>query len=77
VVMKNQETFTDIQPLHQVPVTVRVPEPILAVRLPLRNQSLPFSYAEQECRFTLPVLDCHEAVVLEYAATGEGERETI
>lgn len=69
------EIIEDIQPLYQVPVTVHVPEPILAVRLPLQNQSLPFSYAEQECRFTLPVLNCHETVVLEYAATGKGREK--
>jgi len=60
------EVIEDIVKLYRLPVTVQVAEPIRKVSLGLTGESLPFAVQDGVVRFSLPELDCHTSIVLEY-----------
>lgn len=60
------EIIEDIFPLHNVKITLSVPEKITKIYLPLRNKYLSFTYSDDKCSFVLDMLDCHETIVAKY-----------
>ncbi len=60
------EIIDDIMPVYSIDIEVTVPENIKAVRTVIGGEQLPFEYKDGVCKFTVPKLHCHEAVVLEY-----------
>ncbi len=60
------EIIDDIMPVYNIEFTVNVPLKIKRVYLGLSGQELPFSLNGKTVSFTLPKLECHEAIVLEY-----------
>jgi hypothetical protein len=56
----------DLVPLYNVPVTVRVPETIARAILVPGGEALPLERAGGAVHTVVPVVHCHQAVVLEY-----------
>ena len=56
----------DTPPLFDVPVAVRIPETIRAVRLPLTGESLPFRMVEGVLETVVPQVRAHQMLVLEW-----------
>ena len=56
----------DLPPLFDVPVAVRVPETIRAVRLPLTGESLPFDAVDGEVRVVVPEVHVHQMLTVEW-----------
>ena len=56
----------DTPPLFNVPLAVRVPETILAIRLPLTGESLPFDTVDGELRVVVPAVHAHQVLTLEW-----------
>lgn len=60
------EIIEDIVPIYDIPFTVAVEETVKSIYLPLKDTYLDFSTEDGAVRFTLPKLNCHETVVLNY-----------
>ena len=60
------EIIEDLLPLYDIKVTVTVDKPIHKVSLPLTGESLPFTAENGTLHVTIPKLQCHTTVVLEY-----------
>jgi hypothetical protein len=58
------EIIEDIVPLHDVQCAVHVPETVKAVKLAPSGESLEYSQENDEVRFTVPKLLCHQMVEL-------------
>jgi hypothetical protein len=56
----------DLPALRDVPVAVRVPEAITAVRLPLTGQALPFQVRAGVLETVVPEVHVHQMLVLEW-----------
>ncbi len=56
----------DLPPLYDVPVSVRVPEKITRVRLPLTGESLPFVLNKGVLQTVVPKIHVHQMLVLEW-----------
>ena len=61
------EIIEDIVPLYDVRVTVRPPQPVKRVYLAPQMQELPFDRTGDAVSYTVPKLECHQMVVLDYA----------
>lgn len=63
---KEIEIIEDVLPVYDVNVTVRVPETVSRVYLAPQMKELPFQVSGTAISYTVPKLDCHQIVVLEY-----------
>ncbi|MCC7492885.1 MAG: hypothetical protein IT204_11075 [Fimbriimonadaceae bacterium] len=55
----------DLVPLHDVPVTVRLPQPVRAATLQPQGTALPFTTVDGATRVVVPRVECHQAVVFD------------
>lgn len=60
------EIIDEILPLYDIPAEIRIDEDIKVVRTVTGGETLPFTKENGVVRFTIPKLQCHECVVLEY-----------
>jgi len=60
------EIIEDIVPIYDIPISVKVPEKITSVTLPLKDKEIPFTYENGWVSFKLDKLQCHETLVLKY-----------
>lgn len=60
------QLIEDLVPLMDVPVSLRVPQPIKTVRLPLDKATLPAQTAGGRVAVVVPRVQCHQMVVFEY-----------
>ncbi|WP_106769282.1 beta-galactosidase trimerization domain-containing protein [Paenibacillus faecalis] len=60
------EIIEDIIPVYDIQVTLRLPEPIKRVYLAPQQQEIPFQQTGGTIVYTLPKVECHQMVVLEY-----------
>lgn len=60
------EIIEDILPLYDVDVSVRIPETIEAVLLEPQGEELGFSQEKGLLCYTVPKVECHQMVVLQY-----------
>ncbi len=60
------EIIEDIVPLYNIHVTAQISEKISRVYLPLTGESLVYSVEDKQVSFTVPELNCHTTVVIEY-----------
>ncbi len=63
---KEIEIIEDVRPGYEVNVIVRVPETVSRVYLAPQMKELPFQVSGSAVSYTVPKLDCHQIVVLEY-----------
>ncbi|CQR54211.1 beta-galactosidase trimerization domain-containing protein [Paenibacillus riograndensis] len=63
---ENIEVIEDIIPLYDVQVSVRTEGRVKNVYLAPQMTPLSFSREEQNIHYTVPVLECHQMVVLDY-----------
>lgn len=56
----------DIMPVYNIAVKMRTDKEIKRVYLPLTDEELAFDSADGEVTFTVPKLECHTSIVLEY-----------
>ncbi|UKS29300.1 family 10 glycosylhydrolase [Paenibacillus sp. HWE-109] len=63
---KDIEVIEDIVPLYQINVAIRIPEAATDVYLAPQMEPLAFETREQLLTFTVPKLDLHQMVVIEY-----------
>ncbi|MBV9848121.1 MAG: beta-galactosidase trimerization domain-containing protein [Armatimonadetes bacterium] len=61
------EVIEDILPLHDVQVSLRLPRTVKRVSLAPQGEDVPFTQAGGAVRYTVPRLECHQMVVLDYA----------
>ncbi len=59
------DVVEDVIPLHDVAVSVRMPQAVKAVTLEAQGESLPFEMQEDRCVFTVPKVDGHQMVVMQ------------
>ncbi|MEO1012091.1 MAG: family 10 glycosylhydrolase [Bacteroidota bacterium] len=62
----------DLVPLYDIPLTIDVPERITEAYLVPSGEILPFEERNGRIQLTVPRVECHTAVVLEYEANGSG-----
>jgi len=60
------EIIEDLPTLRDIEVQVRTAHPVRQVYLAPSGQELPFTVAEGAIRYTVPELECHQMVVLQY-----------
>ncbi|MDR0405484.1 MAG: hypothetical protein LBH54_01680 [Clostridiales bacterium] len=60
------EVIEDIFPLYQIQAALRLPREIKNVSLAPQAERLDFTQEGGVVRYTVPVVDCHQMVVLEY-----------
>ena len=60
------EIIEDIIPLYNIRMTAQISETIRRVYLPLSNEDLPYTTENGSVSFTVPELNCHTTVVIEY-----------
>jgi len=60
------QVIEDLVPLYDIPVTLRVPEKIRKVHLPVSGKKLRAAVKGRVTGVTVPVVQCHEVVVFEY-----------
>jgi len=60
------QIIEDLVPLHDVPLTLRVPEKILRATLPLEKRKLALSRKAGAVSVTVPRIECHQIAVFEY-----------
>lgn len=53
-------------PVYNIAVKMRTDKEIKRVYLPLTDEELAFDSADGEVTFTVPKLECHISIVLEY-----------
>lgn len=59
------EVIEDIIPLHDIDVTLNLPEPAARVYLAPQNIDLPYQQEGKSITYTVPRLECHQMVVIE------------
>lgn len=60
------EIIEDIVPLYDIHVTLRVPELVKRVYLAPQQQEIPYQQTDGTIHYTLPKVECHQMVVIEY-----------
>ncbi len=60
------EVIEDIVPIAQVEVSIRVPAPVTDVYLAPSLEKLPYLQADGVVRYTVPMVECHQMVVLQF-----------
>ena len=60
------EIIDEILPIYDIPAEIRIAEPVKAVRTVTSGEVLSFTQENGVVRFTVPKLQCHECVVIEY-----------
>ncbi|MDQ0059059.1 beta-galactosidase trimerization domain-containing protein [Paenibacillus harenae] len=60
------EVIEDIVPLYDVKVSIRTINPVKKVYLAPQMTPLPYSYEDRTVSYTVPVLECHQMVVIDY-----------
>ncbi|WP_337102635.1 alpha-amylase family protein [Paenibacillus sp. YIM B09110] len=60
------EVIEDIVPLYDVVVSVRTANPVKQVYLAPQMTPLPFNHENDTVTYTVPVLECHQMVVIDY-----------
>lgn len=60
------EVIEDIVPIYDVRASVRTASPVSRVYLAPQMTPLPFSYEDGTVTYTVPVLECHQMVVIDY-----------
>ena len=60
------EIIEDIMPVYNVKVALRVDEKIKRVYLGVTGEDLDFKTANGDVLFTVPKLECHASIVIEY-----------
>ena len=60
------EIIEDIIPLYNIRMTAQISETVQRVYLPLSNDDLPYMTGNGSVSFTVPELNCHTTVVIEY-----------
>lgn len=63
---KRIEVIEDIVPLYQVEVNVKTEHPVKKVYLAPQMEELPFAAENGRTAYTVPKMECHQMVVLEY-----------
>ncbi|RAU92604.1 alpha-amylase family protein [Paenibacillus sp. YN15] len=63
---KTIEVIEDIVPLYDVEVSVAVPQPVKRVYLAPQLTELPFQQEKGRVSYTVPRLECHQMVVVDY-----------
>ncbi len=53
-------------PIYNVDVTLQVPEPVKRVYLAPTMEDLPFTQEGGAIRYRVPVVECHQMVVIDY-----------
>ena len=60
------EIIDEILPVYNIPIEIKIPERARSVRLPLQDKTLDFAEKDGKLVFTLPRLQCHETILIEY-----------
>ena len=60
------EIIEDIIPLYNIKTSIKTDKKIKSVYVALTNEKIDFTQKEGEVSFTLPKLECHTSIVLEY-----------
>ncbi|RAV12140.1 beta-galactosidase trimerization domain-containing protein [Paenibacillus contaminans] len=60
------EVIEDILPVHDVNVELRLPHSVRQVYLAPQMTPLPFEQTDGTVRYTVPKLECHQMIVLDY-----------
>lgn len=60
------EIIEDIVPLYEIQVEIRIPEKVKSVRCVPQQEELSFEQEGQVVRYTLPKVECHQMVMLNY-----------
>jgi hypothetical protein len=60
------EVIEDILPVYNVSVELRLPRSVRQVYLAPQMTPLPFEHADGAVRYTVPKLECHQMIVLDY-----------
>ena len=60
------QVIEDILPIYDIGITLDIPETVTRAYLPLRGEELPVTRENGLQQLTLPILCCHESIVLEY-----------
>ncbi|MEN1985691.1 beta-galactosidase trimerization domain-containing protein [Paenibacillus hubeiensis] len=63
---KQIEVIEDIIPLYDVEVSIRTPHQVKDVYLAPQVQSIPFKWEKGSVSYTVPKLECHQMVVIDY-----------
>lgn len=63
---KNIEVIEDMVPLYDIEVSIRTPHLIKNVYLAPQMQSVPFKNENGSVLYTVPKLECHQMVVIDY-----------
>lgn len=63
--MASYEVIEDERPLHDVTVTVQLPNPVQAVTLEPQGEPLPFTAEGKRIRFTVPKLGLHQMIAFQ------------
>ncbi len=63
---RNLEIIEDMTPIYNVDVTLQVPEPVKRVYLAPTMEDLPFTQEGGAIRYRVPVVECHQMVVIDY-----------
>ncbi|HEY5139322.1 MAG TPA: hypothetical protein VIJ25_08410, partial [Methylococcales bacterium] len=63
---KKLEVIEDVIPCYEVTVSVRADRPVKAVQTAPQLQQLKFAQADGYVRFTVPKIDGHEMVAIEF-----------
>jgi len=60
------EIIEDIVPLYNIRISAQIGERVRRVYMPLTDTELPYSVESDRVSFTVPVLQCHATIVIEY-----------
>jgi len=60
------EVIEDIIPLYNVKVSVKLDKPVKNVYLAPQMKEIPFTNEDDVVNYTVPIIECHQMVVLEY-----------
>jgi hypothetical protein len=60
------EVIEDIVPLYEIQSSIRVNEPVKRVYAAPQMSENPFEFIDVDVSYSLPKLECHQMVVLEY-----------
>jgi len=63
---KSIEVIEDIVPIYDVEVSIRTPHHVKDVYLAPQNQSISFKCENGSVSYTVPKLECHQMVVIDY-----------
>ncbi|KRF05568.1 beta-galactosidase [Paenibacillus sp. Soil766] len=71
---KNIEVIEDIVPLYDVQVSIRTSKTVKNVYMAPQMTALTFTYEDQTVFYTMPRLECHQMVVIEYECSTKEEQ---